>query len=672
MLGVTVGIGVLKGEDGLVDGPAVSAAQQADQFQNKRLTMPRLAGQMASRAALSLAFLAGFVWLLSDRWAQIDTVALAQAFAGLRADQWGLALGLTSLSFWAVGRYDAVLHRHFATGLPGRLTRRAGICAIAVSQTLGLGLISGAILRWRMLPGFSLWQATQLTAAVALSFLAGWAVVTSVTLVILPHAPFRGWAMLVLVAATALVALSIYAPRLPGLRFRWPNAFTLSRLILLCAVDTLAAALAFHALLPAGSALPFASLLPAFLLALGAGLALGTPGGIGAFEVTLIALLPNGENAEVMATILAWRLVYYALPALLGAALAIVGPASKDFGRAEPKPLQPVLMPRTNPAEAGLRHQGTLSLPLIAGQPWLVGRRSHALIALADPVGPRRSQSIDLALLAHQNLARHESRLPVVYKSSARLAARARRQGQKLRRIGWEAWLNPSEYRLAASCRSGLRRKLRRAESAAVQVTHSRADQAPWRALDQIAAQWASAHGGERGFSMGQYQRDYVAQQRLYIAWQDGQPIAFASFHTTPTEWALDLMRHGPKVPDGTMHSLIQAAIKDAAESGLTRLSLAAVPETCLNQNGLINRLLTAVVPEMANTGLYQFKSAFAPHWRPLYLAAPGHFGLLIAAMSLWRAITRPAPIMRQIERDDEEYGFATDATAWQMVHERS
>ena len=126
-------------------------------------------------AALSVLASAGFVWLLSRRLAHIDLAALAAGFAGLGLAHWLTALGFTLLSFAAIGRYDAVIHRHLDSGTAEKAARRAGICAIAISQTLGLGLITGSILRWRMLPGLSLWSASRLTAAVAVSFLIGWA-----------------------------------------------------------------------------------------------------------------------------------------------------------------------------------------------------------------------------------------------------------------------------------------------------------------------------------------------------------------------------------------------------------------------------------------------------------------------------------------------------------------
>ena len=51
----------------------------------------------------------------------------------------------------------------------------------------------------------------------------------------------------------------------------------------------------------------------------------------------------------------------------------------------------------------------------------------------------------------------------------------------------------------------------------------------------------------------------------------------------------------------------------------------------------------------------------------PLYLIAPGRLGLMLAGLSLWRAITRPPPISRQIEQDDAEYEFASRPGPWHI-----
>ena len=623
--------------------------------------------RFAPRIVVSICVLALFLWLLSDRIARLDTAALTAAVLQLSALQWAKAAAFTALSFWAVGRYDAVLHQHLMTGVPARLARRAGIAAIAVSQTLGLGLVSGAIVRWRMLPGVSLWQATRLTAAVAMSFLAGWVVVTCLALLVLPAAPFKPMAALGLAVALGLGALSILGPWADRLPFRWPNGLILSRLVGLCAVDTIAAAMAFYALLPLDSGIALHLLIPAFLLALGAGLALGTPGGMGAFEVTLLALLPGAAEPQVLVAILGWRLIYYVLPALAGAGLALAGPRpsaaqprlqTRPFGVAELADL---------PAEVGLRHQGSLALARFGGAAWLIGRRGHVLVALLDPAPMWSPHVIDTALRGLRRHARAEGRSFAAYKTGPRTAARGRAMGFAVRRIGWEAWVDPSRYRLSSSCRSGLRRKLRRAEAAGVTLHRVDPDGMPWRALDGLAADWTLAHGDERGFSMGRHDRAYLAQQKVYVACLQGEPIAYASFHTCPQEWTLDLMRHRAALPDGTMHALIQAAIEDAAALGLSRLSLASVPGGAFGPGDRVTRLVAALAPETAAPGLLQFKACFGPRWAPRYLIAPGRFGLVLAGLSLWHAIIRPPPVPREIDEDHAEYGFASRPGPWHI-----
>lgn len=608
--------------------------------------------RLTMRAVWSLGLAALCLWLLMARVQTLDWSALRASFQQTTVLQWLRALGWTAVSFWAVGRYDGVIHRHFATLIPAAQARRAGVAAIAVSQALGLGLITGALLRWRMLPSLSLLQASRLTLAVALSFLAGWAVVTAMVLLALPEAPYRGMAAAVLALACLGAGISLVAPQ--RLRLRWPNGFTLSRLIGLCAVDSIAAALALHALCPPELALPFATLLPAFLLAFGAGLVMGTPGGMGPFEIALLALLPLTPAEPLLAAVLAWRVVYFALPAVLGAGLLLRGPALAALA---PLP-RPVTLPR---AEMGLARQGNHQIMPLSGTPWLLGHTAHHLIGLAPP----RQMPPDTlrALIA---LAAQQSRLPLIYKAPARLAATARAMGWTARRTGWEAVIAPQTYRLQSSARAGLRRKLRRAEAAGVTVLRMEAASAPWPALDQIATAWAQVHGRERGFSMGRYSRSYAGQQRLYVAWQHGQPIAFASFHTAPQDWALDLLRHRPDSPDGTMHLLIQTAITDAARARIPRLSLAAVPDGALiPPHDLPARLLAALAPETVAPGLLRFKASFAPHWQPLFTLAPNRPALALGALALARAICRPPPLLPEIEQDHADYGFASDGHPW-------
>jgi phosphatidylglycerol lysyltransferase len=638
------------------------------------IARPRFLMRFAVFAAITALFLA----LLRHRLASIEYSEVLLAFGTVSAGQWGLAAGASCLSFWAVGHYDATVHRHLRTGIPAATARRAGMAAIAVSQTLGMGVLTGAIVRWRMLPGIGLWQATRLSLSVTLSFLLGWSLVTALVFLALPAAPMRTIAGIVAGFGAMAALVCVIQPRLRlwGRDIRCPNLFTLARILVFALVDTLCAAIALHALCPPDLALPFATLLPAFLIALGAGLVSGTPGGVGAFEVALLAMLPEVPDSPLLAAVLAFRLVYFAAPAVIGAAIAAVGPRLHDgrAGTGDQDRLSPRLHPSA-PAEAQLVRQGELSLiPLPDGAAWLGGRTAHSLVALLDPFpnspapDERASRPSEAAMIrALRAQARSAGLIPCLYKCSARMAARARQDGMIVRRIAREAVVHPPTFTVTGATMAQLRRKLRRAETAGVAV--ARVQRPPFADLSAIAAHWAAARGGERGFSMGRYSADLVAGQRVYVARVGGRVVAFATFHEGAQDWTLDLMRHHSDAPDGTMHTIVATAIAEAAHLRVPRLSLAAVSEPADSLPLLARRAIHRVDPD-AGAGLLRFKAAFNPRWHPLYIAAPSQARLTLAAIEIARAVHWPAALPRHAVRngahdDLAQFEFASQPGSW-------
>ena len=599
-------------------------------------------GAAAQRIAFSLAVLAVIAFLLQDRIMALDLDLAVQTLGTVQANQWLGALVAAAISFWAVGRYDGVVHQHLATGVPQAEARRAGIAAIAISQTVGAGVITGALVRWRMLRGTSLWQATRLSLAVTLSFLAGWAVVTGAVLVLFATHGLWQIGLAVLLAGCAVFAAGLWQPHVLR-RFHVPHAIIQGRLIGLTLVDTFAACAALYVLLPDGVSLPFTVLLPAFLLALGAGLASGTPGGVGPFEVALLALMPQVPEAPLLAAIMGWRVVYFAIPAVLGAVVAACGPAAKARG-AEPV-LRCVtgqrlgnLVGQSLRAEAGLVRQGHLSvLESRLGTAWVTGRTGHALIGMFDPIGTQQPERAALRALAQQ--AALEGRFGAIYKCSGRTAAIARSMGWHVAALGREAVLNPMTFTLDGPQMAALRRKLRRAEAAGITLHLAQPRGASERAA--IARLWARARKGERGFSMGRYAEGYLAQQLVIVARQAGRLLAFASFHRSTSEWTLDLMRSAPGCPDGTMQAIVTHAVCLARAAGLTRMSLAAAGPPPALQHWLHPAL------RGDDAGLQRFKQMFAPVWWPLYATAPSRTALGIAAVEIARAIAAPPPVHR-------------------------
>ena len=85
------------------------------------------------------------------------------------------------MSFAALGRYDVVIHRVLGTGVTARAAQASGAAAVALSQTLGFGLVTGTLARWRGLPEQSIVVAGSVTALVSFSFLGAWLMIFALT-----------------------------------------------------------------------------------------------------------------------------------------------------------------------------------------------------------------------------------------------------------------------------------------------------------------------------------------------------------------------------------------------------------------------------------------------------------------------------------------------------------
>ena len=603
-----------------------------------------------SKTIFPLAIAAVCLWMLAQRLGRGDIADIRIALAQIGAGQWLMAALATAVSFWAVGRYDVVIHRHIGTGCDARQTGIVGAASVALGQVLGMGVLVGALVRWRMLPDLSPVQATRIALCVTGWFFFGLAgVVALVALTgpaqILP----ASWIVGIILLFICIVIRCFLKPNFVflGRRFRLLSLPATGRIICLTLVDTGAAALALWLLMPLGVDAGFAVLFPAYLAALAAALITGTPGGVGPFELTLLALLPHWPEAELMAGIVAFRLVYYALPGVIA-----MGILCRPFGAARRartpglSPASDAMLQGARRAELGVCRQngaGVLSAP---GAALAVTTTPQAQVALFDPLQGR----LDRALPALLALARDNNRSALAYKVTARHAAPCRRAGMKALHIADEAVINPGLFTTRGASFRQLRRKLRQAEKAGITVRRTTALPIPqMRAID---AEWQARNGRARGFSMGGFCPDYLRGQRVYLACQADVPVAFASFHASDHDLCLDLMRAGADAPDGTMHQLICAAIHEAAEEGRTTLSLAALPP-----HGASSPLVARAARLAGGAGLTRFKMCFAPRRVPLYALARSWPGMALSLADVARAVHWPES--QRVHIDDEENGFA-------------
>lgn len=589
------------------------------------------------RFAAPFALAALCLWALLSRIELPSGTELASLLGTLHVWQWAVACLATALSFWALGRYDSVAHRHLQTGLDGPDARRAGMAAIAFSQLVGFGLFSGAYARWRMLPGLTAMQAAQLTGLVGVSFMAALALISGAAMALFAPSPWLslvGATILITTVAAALFTFWTPSVKLGRLCLRWPSLSAMTALAGWALIDVAAAGTALWVLMPDSIDLSWTTLLVVYSIALGAAIVSSAPGGTGPLELTVFSLLPGQDSAALFAALLAFRLVYYALPAALACA-AILIPRSghgirppaiaPDLLGAMRKPV--TALPHDRPcAETGIIRQNGGHVQAFGFNQLAMLDSPQISVALFDPISGHPSEIF--APLEQYALSRNA--IACLYKCSSRTALAARKAGWVTLRIASEAVITPANFSESGSSHRQLRRKLRHAEKSGLTIQPAPAT-LPISQMAEVDAQWQVHHGGAQGTTMGRFEAQYLEGQQVFLAWKEQRIIGFISLHVATQEWCLDLIRINPQAPDGTGHALVRAAIAAAAAKSVPRLSLAAVPDHKWSKN--------------MDPGLRRFKACFTPHWQPRYVACPSWGAMALALVEILRLVHRPGQV---------------------------
>ncbi len=576
-------------------------------------------------------------WALKEHVGLPSLSELGDSLAALPAWKWAGACVLTALSFWALGRYDSVAHRHLRSRLDGPRAQTAGMAAIAFSQTAGFGLITGAYARWRLLPGLSPLQAAQITALVGFTFMVTLSAISGIALILVPVLPGTGWLGFALLAAfcTALAASFFFpALRIGKLKLRWPSLIAMSALLGWTALDVIAAGSALWLLLPQTADIAWSTLITVYFVALGAAILSSAPGGAGPLELTVCALLPDTDTAALLAALVAFRIVYYALPAALASALMLLprrrakqakGADDAALMGCAKRPADALPADRAR-AEVAIIRQNGGHVQLFGFNQLAILDSPQSSIAFFDPI----SGLAEEIFVPFRAYGQRRNGTVCIYKCGPRIGTAARQARWKVLRIAQEAVLRPQSFADKGSTHRQLRRKLRHAKKAGVVVTTA-GGSLPLDQMGMIDELWQSTHGTAYGTTMGRFEQGYLARQKIFLAWKDGHLEGFVSLHHSPQEWCLDLIRIRPDAPDGTSHALVRAAIAEAADDAIPRFSLAAVPD---------HRWAKKTDP-----GLRRFKACFAPVWEPRYITAPTWGHMLLSLAEILRLVLRPDPI---------------------------
>jgi phosphatidylglycerol lysyltransferase len=264
------------------------------------------------------------------------------------------ALAATVVGFIILLGYEWSASRYAGVKLAPRILALGGFTAFAIGNAIGLSMLSGGSVRYRLYArhGLGATEVARMTLFASLSLgcalppLAALATLSDLseaaTALGLSELLLGSIAVAVLLLFSVL-AIGIYRRRLPeqpyrdnllvkaGRRtLRLPGRRLTFLQLIITALDVAAAATVLYLLLP--EAPPFGAFLLVYLLALAAGVLSHVPGGVGVFEAILLAAFADKLGAAPLAAaLLLYRLIYVVLPLLVACVFLLINEGQRLF-----------------------------------------------------------------------------------------------------------------------------------------------------------------------------------------------------------------------------------------------------------------------------------------------------------------------------------------------------
>lgn len=271
------------------------------------------------------------------------------------------------------------------------------------------------------------------------------------------------------------------------------------------------------------------------------------------------------------------------------------------------------------------------------------------LVALGSPCGP--PSEIKRAILDFRRFADAQDRVPVFYEVLERDLSLYHDLGFDLFKLGELALVPLEEFTLVGKRWEDLRQAVNRSikEQLEFEYLQPPFDTVLMSELERVSDLWLAEKGvREKGFSLGRFDPDYLEFGPIAIVRRAGEIVAFANIlpaYGKEGVLSIDLMRHSPDAPRGTMDFLFAKIMQGGKERGLTWFSLGMAPLSRVGDNpyARINERLAALAFQYGGRfynyqGLRRYKEKFSPQWVGAYLAYPRGLwvpGLLVDVAAL-------------------------------------
>lgn len=290
-------------------------------------------------ALFGLLIFAAALWALHHELGAYHLHDIIQSLKKIPSRSLFAALTLTFINYLVMTGYDTLALRYIGHRLSYGRIALASFIGYAFSNNVGLSMIAGASVRYRL---YSVWglstpEITKVIAFCGLTIWLGFFTLGGLVFLIepiavpealnLPLASLRFLGFLLLLTVACFFSLALFRKR--PFRFRqWefflPSSSLLSIQIGIAMLDWILAGSILYALIPPLPNLSFTLFLGIFMLAQLAGLVSQVPGGIGVFETVALLLLSSYMPApKIIGILLVYRVIYYILPFMTATVLLV-------------------------------------------------------------------------------------------------------------------------------------------------------------------------------------------------------------------------------------------------------------------------------------------------------------------------------------------------------------
>ncbi len=313
---------------------------------------------------LGLGLFAAGLWALFHLLRSVDPHLVMAQIKAMPMGALLASAAATVAAYVALVGYDWWALAYLGKPLPARIVLLGGFLGYAFGNTIGISVLSGGAVRYRIYSAFGLnaFDVAALASYIAVAMGTGLTLIGLLALGLhpmalasvlpLPEATIRFGAF----AIAGLTLAILFGFSFSGKKLRiWrydlalPGPRILFGQLIVAFIDSAMAATALYVLMPDGVP-SFASFMAIYAAASMVGILSHVPGGVGVFEGVVIAAMPAGVPiSEVAAALLLFRLIYFLLPFALAFVVVSLnearlagGWATRAFGEIS-GPMRPVM-----------------------------------------------------------------------------------------------------------------------------------------------------------------------------------------------------------------------------------------------------------------------------------------------------------------------------------------